>query len=477
MSKKNAELLKASEQVLKLAEERRKRMAARTEKTAPAKTAPKVAAKTVKASDELPPPPAEEEKKEEEVAAEEEALPPPAEEEKEEEVAAEEEAPAEEKKEEMPAPPVAASAKKAAKTVKAEAGPNGGFEAALSPAGDRGADAGKDAGLGVHVPPELQKAVDEGQEGSTDDDAFSPGILIPPGLEDAVQAFVDPAIFSSSGEVRFDIVPFAPEGAKTAAEVILAGAHWILCANGDPLAKISLKDQDHAEKIAAHFVSADFGRSVLDGISKHGLPATLSAVKAKPYVAVVDQRKEIATAKAKLAASAEESLRQKVAGLKTRYVDCIGLALVASANNVLLDNPVKDILVAALADLGVPEQVSASLVDDAWFTKGKDYVASLLDKAEEWSNTTPEAFKEIQAMVEGVGKRARPLPSERSPAERNPNYNHALAHKMAAAAIPVTPATDPATVSASLRVSTPEPANLDAKAAFRARYKGFKNLP
>ena len=366
--------------------------------------------------------------------------------------------------------PVKAAVKAPAAKVKAEA-PNGGFQATELKKTAEPALGEKD--LGLSIPPEVAAVVEQGKaEG--DDATYSPGIMIPPGLEDAVMAVVDPTTLDNT-EVRFDLIPFGPEKATTADDVVKAGAHWVLCANGEPLAKISLKDQQHKEKIAAHFVSADFARSIVDGISKHGLGETLKAVNAKPYVAVVDKKKVVIDIKAKLAASSEEALRQKTTGIKKKFVDNLSLVLEASANNFIVENPLKDSLVASLTGMGVPEPTAAKLVDEAFFAHGQKTFASILDKAEEWSNTPVEAMAAIKAAMQQAGRRSRPLPSAMGPAFTNPNYDTNLAQRMAASAVPVVQSTvieNP--VSASNRTDTQAPVEADDKSAYRARFGGFR---
>ena len=360
----------------------------------------------------------------------------------------------------------------AAVEVKAEKQPeNGGFEGSLEKTG--APDLGESE-WGALVPPELAKAVEQGKK---DDDKIAEyGIMIPKGLEDVVMAVTDPATLESDAEVRFDLVPFIPADAQTTQEVLNAGAHWVVLANGEPLAKISLKDQDHADKIVAHFVSADFARSVVDGIQKHGVKATFAAVKAKAYVAKVDESKKIAEIKASLAASSEEAMRLKTASLKAKYVENLGLVLEAAANNFIVENPLKDALIASLTGLGVPESAAASITDEAFFQFGQKTLASFLDKAEEWSNTSPEAMKEIKAAMQSAGRRSRPLPSTLGAAHTNPNYDQALANKMAASAVPVVPTESPAPVSASLRMGSPAPAGADRRTELRAKIGRFSTF-
>ena len=222
-------------------------------------------------------------------------------------------------------------------------------------------------------------------------------------------------------------------------------------------------------------MSPDFAKSIIDGISKHGLGETLKAVKAKAYVAKVDQNKKVMEIKAKLEASSAEAIKQKVANIKAKFVENLGLVLEASANNFIVENPLKDMLIASMTDVGIPEHIAAEMVDNAFFSQGSKSFASILDKSEEWSNLTPEALKEIKNAMQSAGRRSRALPSNLGPAHSNPNYDQVLANKMAAAAVPVASGSQfEAPISASTRIGAPTPVDGSAKAAFRTKFGGFR---
>jgi hypothetical protein len=370
--------------------------------------------------------------------------------------------------------PVAAKASKpvaAAKAVKAEP-ENGGFIGnPMEPIKNKQKNLGEDEGLGYVIPPELKDAVEKAREESPSDKQFQPGVVIPPGLEDAVMAsVVDPAEVSAGTEMRFELIPFVPENARTASEVLSAGAHWMLCMNGKPMAEINLRDQEHADKIAAHFVSHDYAQSVINGIQSHGLDATLKAVKAKPYVAKASLTKKARALESSLKAAAETELRAKSAALKAKYMERISLVLQASANNFIVENPLKDALVASLTNLGVQAGAATSIVDEAFFAVGEKTLAGFLDKAIEWANTSPEAMKEIEQAMHAAGRRSRPQVSA--------NYNHALAAHMAAAALPIAPAvaspdSAPASVSAAVRIGQPAaaPSAAERKAQLKELFR------
>lgn len=418
MSSKNTSstnLLSASKRVMELAAKRRQRMAARVSASEAAEAQPKAAA--AKASAKAP----------------------------------------------------AAKAKASAAKVKAEA-PNGGFEGAPLGVAPDITEALGEQEFGYSIPPEVADVVEEAK--TVPDNSFTPGILIPPGLEDAVMAVADPASFEGK-ETRYDLIPFAPESATSAAEIVLAGAHWILCANGNPLAQITLRDQENAEKIAAHFVSADYARSVMSGIEAHGLKKTLEAVKAKPYVAIVDTAKKAKELSAKLSASSEETLREKLATIKANYVDNLDLVLEASANNFIVENPLKDALISAMATMGIPANTASELVDNAFFSQGASTFSQLLNKADEWSKLTSDARHEIVNALHAAGRRSRPMANMTSHAFSNPNYNQGLAQQMASAAIPVAaPVRAENSVSVSAHVGAPASAS-SAKEEYRRRFGRF----
>jgi len=446
---KKQDLLIAAKKVMALSAKRRERMA------------------KVKAEEEAAP-------AEEEVAAEEEAA--PAEE--------EEAAPAEEEE-----APVAASVKaktkaaakaktKAATKTKADAvgglpPANGGFEGQQLAKAKDSANLGEEE-YGYSIPPELEQAIEEGKAEDSKDESYQPGVLVPPGLEDAVMAVADPATLSKAdSDIRFDLVPFVPETATTAAEVLNAGAHWVLFANGDPVAKINLADQENAGRIAAHFVSEDYARSVIQGIQAVGLHETLASVKAKPYVAKIDENAKIAQIKAQLEAQAKETLRVQTANTKSKFVENLALVLEASASNFIVENPLKDALIAFMASAGIPEAMAAEGVDNAFFQHGVKTIAGFLDKAEEWANYTSEAQAELRATLEAAGRRSRPLPSQLTPAQINPDYDRNLANRMAASAIPVQ---QPAKIEAasSSTALDPTPASSSSKDSYRKRFGGFR---
>ena len=348
----------------------------------------------------------------------------------------------------------------AAKPAKVSATENGELTPAKEP------DLGESE-LGLAVPPELEQSIKEDENKEPQEDL---GIVIPPGVElPATIEVVDPDLVDE--EATLDMNLFADEDAASVDDLVAANTHWTVFANGEPLASIALKDQDHKEKIAAHFVSPAFANSVISATKKKGLKAALAEVRARFYVAKVDETKKVKEITARLTAKSEEATRQKLASVKASYTKSLALALQAAANNFTGSNVLKEDLVKRMMTAGIPSEVAAAMVDDSFFAKGAEGISAILDKAEQWSNTAHEAMVDIKAAVDSAGRLARPTMNFNSPAARNPNYNSQLAAQYAGNAVPTVSAT--VSTLAPVSASVDEGEELSRKDAYRAKFSKY----
>lgn len=324
--------------------------------------------------------------------------------------------------------------------------------------------------LGVVVPPELEKVVEEAKAEPQDD----LGIVIPPTLGDLTASVVDlDAVEGSEEGVSVDMLPLVPEGAKTVDDILSAGARWIIFANSAPLAEVSLHDQEHKEKVAAHFVTAAFAGSVMNAIEKKGLRSALAEVNARFYVAKVNETKKVKEITASLTAQSEEALRQKSAGVRATFAKSLTMAITASVNNYGgVRNALKDDLVRRIVATGVPTETAVGLVDDAYFAKGEDTVNSILNQAEKFSNTHPDAREQIAEAINATGRSAARAPEMNSPAARNPNYDSTLAASYQNRAVGVVSASvNPLAQNTSISADADEPSS--PTDAFRRNFGGF----
>lgn len=320
---------------------------------------------------------------------------------------------------------------------------------------------------GVSIPPELADAVAEGAKSMDESNEAALNVQIPPGLDEAVMAVADPAAMGQ--DAQFDMIPFV--SGSTVIEVLHNDAHWMLTANGQPLAEIRLSDQENAEKIAAHFVGEGYARNVLAAIHEQGLEQALDFVKARVYVAKADRDERLAKAKAELEASSKVELRTAIAELKDTYLNTLDQVLAAAANNLFVENELKDALIAGFKAIGNNEATCSQIVDEAFALKGKPTIKAFLDQAEEWSNFAPEARLEVEKMVSASARLPRALPSTRGPAAQNPQFNSNMAQKMEAAAVPVAQAARPLAEPTVLEASADD----NSDEAYKARLRGYRS--
>lgn len=290
---------------------------------------------------------------------------------------------------------------------------------------------------GLELPPEAAQPPEEQVQA---DLSLAPGLVPPADAPDlAVTAVVDMAALEASGEeIRFGMNIFMPLKASTVDDLVKGNPHWILFANREPFAKIALADQENASEIAAHFITEDYARSVVNSIVNHGVVPTLTSAKARVYAAMVDKHEALQTLQANAEKEVETRARKRIAEIRDSFTKNISLSLAASANNFgAMRAPLKDALVANMQALGVSEHDAVAAVDAAYFQHGPAQIQEVLDYSAKLSAMSQDAHAEISAAIVQDGRRAPTPPSARSFAEANPNYDHARAHRLAAAAIPV----------------------------------------
>lgn len=285
--------------------------------------------------------------------------------------------------------------------------------------------------FGYSIPEEIEDVVRQAEDNV--DDLGGGHIQIPPALVDKVKAVADIEVLADAEDVEYEMIHFGAEGGSPA-EILQAGAHWVLFANGDPVARVDLANQDERERIAGYFVTDNYAKNFTQSIHTNGLMQTLAAANATPYVAVIDRDDKLREERKKLKASFDESLRDATSKVKATLMSNAGLVVQAMVSNFIVENPLKDALVRGITAAGVPLSAANKIVDDAYLEEGQNTFNAMLDKADEWSNTPAEAMATIAKAIKDAGVRTRPLPEA---VANNENFNHGLAARMSAAAVPV----------------------------------------
>ena len=388
----------------------------------------------------------------------------------------------------------APTAATAAKTVTAAGGKKKGVEMlpqtnngighdVLAPAKDMGEPRSQPE-WGFSVPQEIADVVKEAADAPwppKGDSEGTMGEIIPPALADKVMSVYDPRVLEAQTGVEFDMIFFGQDrGSPT--EIMSAGAHWMLVANGKPLAEVNIANQGQdAAVIAGHFVTQDYARMFLDSIKTNGLGKTLQASKATPYVAVVNKNGALAETRQQLQASFDQTLRSARADQKARLLNTTNLVIEGQVNNFYPHNPMKDEFIRLVASVGVSKEQASLLADEMFWNAGTKQIDATLNKAEELASLTPEALNEVASAIRNSGRRARPV-------NDNPNFDGGLARSLAAAAVPVSHTPDMSKTVDPQHSSYEESNNSmsasaiaarasvggDRKQEFRSKYGGFR---
>ena len=280
------------------------------------------------------------------------------------------------------------------------------------------------------------------------------------------------SVVKAGAGVGFDLQLFG-QRSGTGADILKAGAHWSLFADGKPLAEINLADQKEAERIAPFFVTDDYAADLGASIRANGLEAALSASCARMYSMAVNKDAELQTERSKLRASFDDSVKQARLNACEQILNASTMAIDGMTSGFIPENPIKAGIEKELVDLGVPADVAASKADDLCTKHLRETVDTVLKHGNRYAAMTTEARAEIGASMRSTGKIRRPASAN------GYEFNRELAHRMSAAAVPAMPSTvtppgddQPATVQASTRPVPPRSvvnAFEEGKAALRAR--------
>ncbi len=240
------------------------------------------------------------------------------------------------------------------------------------------------------------------------------------------------SVVKAGADVGFDLQLFGPR-TGSGADILKAGAHWSLFADGKPLAEINLADQKGAEQIAPFFVTDDYAADLGASIRANGLKAALSAANARMYTAAINKDAELQAERSKLRASFDDSVKQARLNACEQILNASTMAIDAMATGFIPENPMRDGITKELIDLGVPSDVAASKADDMCTKHLRETVDAVLKHGNRYSAMTVEARAEISASIRSTGKVRRSTP------DHGYEFNGELAHRMATAAVPVAP--------------------------------------
>lgn len=178
--------------------------------------------------------------------------------------------------------------------------------------------------------------------------------------------------------------------------------HWVLTADGRPLAEIRLSDQDDAARIAEVFCTDKYARGVIAIAADMPLPELLTNIKGRPYVAAIDASEAVNNIKAKVAAETEEERRRTLASVKADFINMLNFVVKANTKNFIRENVLKDALFNNMKKSGISDDRALAVIEAAFQDKSAEYHEQLFAQASKWSEMSPEAFSEIREQIEDL---------------------------------------------------------------------------
>lgn len=175
--------------------------------------------------------------------------------------------------------------------------------------------------------------------------------------------------------------------------------HYIVLANGRPLAEIRRSDLDLDEDNQGLFTAEVFPKGLIENIDKYGLANILNELPVRYYADQVTRNAADAQAKADVAADMEAAYQERVAELKRKFVDNVQLAIEASTKNVFLKNPLRDAVRQAFGGLGVPDSVVVDLFENAMQRSAAEYFKTVIDQADEWLGFEKDALAQVKKTI------------------------------------------------------------------------------
>ncbi len=222
--------------------------------------------------------------------------------------------------------------------------------------------------------------------------------------EALVAPVLDPAEVSRSASVSLQL--FNEE---------TSDPHWLVCANGQPVAQIRLSDQEDADRLAPMFVKDAYANGIIGAASQMDLSELLTSVRARSYVASVENSTAFKAIEARVKTAAAEETRKAKSNLRNDMVNALNLVVTAQSKNYLSENVLKHALFTRLAATGMEEDRAVSVIEAAFSEGASEYFDNLFKQAMKWMDLSPEAYAEISEEIQGMPQRTPVITAEADP--------------------------------------------------------------
>ena len=179
-----------------------------------------------------------------------------------------------------------------------------------------------------------------------------------------------------------------------------ADPHWMLTADGRPVAEIRLSDQEDPRKLATVFCDSRYAKGVISVASQaDNLSDVLEAVRARPYIARVSTSDAIAKLRSEIKAEFDAERRSSLASMKGDFVNMLNLVVAAQTKNFIVDNILKDALFNSMKRAGIDDDRAVAIIEQSFQEKSAEYHDQLFAQASKWSELSPEALSEIREQI------------------------------------------------------------------------------
>lgn len=190
--------------------------------------------------------------------------------------------------------------------------------------------------------------------------------------------------------------------------------HWLVCADGQPVAQIRLSDQDDQDTVKRVFTTDAYANGIVEAAQKIDLTEILTGIKARPFVAVVEGATAYEAMKQRVEAAASEDLRRTKANLRSNMLNTLSLVVHAQSKNFVSANTLKDALFTRLKQAGIESDRAVAVIEAAWQDKSQDYFEECFKQAGKWMDLTPEAYAELEEQIRGMQHRTPVVEREAS---------------------------------------------------------------
>lgn len=215
---------------------------------------------------------------------------------------------------------------------------------------------------------------------------------------------VTPPAAPATGEIMAKVLDPSTVGKNASIDMLLYNEksndpHWVILADGKPLAEVRLSDQDEPQKVAKIFSSTQYGTGLKEAFSEVDATDLLKGIKARPYVAATQTADTFKALEAQAKTASAEQLRLARANMRDEMLSMLSFVVEAQAKNYIVENPIKDELFNRMVKAGVDENAAVAVIEASFQTRAPEHFEHMFKRAVAYMDMAPEAFQELRAEV------------------------------------------------------------------------------